>query len=128
MTPQRTRSIGRLLGPAFALLLLAACGGSGSGAAPTTAHANGSGPAATSGAVTIKGFAFEPGVVKVKAGSTVTFTNRDQATHTATADDGSFDTKSLKPGASKTVTLGKVGTVTYHCSIHPTMTAEIDVT
>ena len=35
----------------------------------------------------------------------MTFTNNDTAPHTATADDGAFDTGEIAPGASATVTL-----------------------
>jgi len=57
----------------------------------------------------------------------VTWTNRDTATHTATADGGAFDTKEIRPGAKSTVTLSKAGTYEYHCDIHPTMHGSIVV-
>jgi plastocyanin len=78
-------------------------------------------------AVTVKDFSFQPENLQVSVGTTVTWTNRDSATHTASADDGLFDTKSMRPGTSHTFTFERAGTFTYHCNIHPTMTAEIIV-
>ena len=75
----------------------------------------------------ISNFAFVPATVPVKSGAKVTVTNNDTTAHTATADDGSFDTGTLDRGASKTITVGKSGTVAYHCTIHPFMKAKIVV-
>ena len=78
--------------------------------------------------VTIKGFKFSAATLTVTVGDTVTFTNADGAPHTATAKDKSFDTKTLKPGASKTITINKAGTFAYFCRIHPSMKAKIVAT
>ena len=78
-------------------------------------------------AVAIEGFAFAPQSIEVTAGSTVTFTNNDGAAHTATADDGSFDTGSLAQGESASVTFDTPGTYTYTCAFHPGMTGTIVV-
>jgi plastocyanin len=56
--------------------------------------------AAASGGVSIQGFAFHPGSMTVNVGDTVTWTNQDSAQHTATANDGSFDTGTLRRGQS----------------------------
>ena len=78
-------------------------------------------------AVSIQGFAFSPGSLTVSVGDTVTWTNGDGANHTATADDGSFDTGTIASGASKSATFLSAGTFGYHCSIHRSMTATIVV-
>ena len=78
-------------------------------------------------AVDIAGFAFSPQTVTVHVGDTVTWTNGDAQHHTATADDGSFNTGAINSGSSKSVTLTTAGTFPYHCSIHPSMTATIVV-
>lgn len=146
ITPRRS-GIALVLAPLVALVLLAACGssgGSGSGApnssaggSSTTMGADGSTTTASSGgggavksgdvAIVLKGFKFNPSEVTVKVGSKVTWTNDDSATHTATGDERQFDTKSIKPGAKAPFTFTKPGTYSYHCNIHPTMTATITV-
>src|SRR3990172_7721429 len=68
-------------------------------------------------AVEIKDFAFSPATLTVKKGTTVTFTNRDIASHSVTADDGtSFETGLLGTNESGTVTFNTVGTFGYHCT------------
>jgi plastocyanin len=71
--------------------------------------------------------AFDPQTITVKAGTEVTWTNSDDATHTATADDGSFDTGDLDQGRSKSVTFEKAGSFTYYCRFHPFMKATVEV-
>jgi plastocyanin len=71
--------------------------------------------------VTIQGFAFHPATVTVNVGDTVTWTNSDGVAHTATANNGSFDTEAISPGSSKSVTFNAAGTFGYHCEIHPSM-------
>jgi len=88
-----------------------------------------SGDAAAAGeeAITIEGFAFGPADITVPAGTTVTWTNNDSAPHTVTADDGSFGSENLATGDTFSFTFGTPGTYTYHCNIHPSMTATITV-
>jgi predicted lipoprotein with Yx(FWY)xxD motif/plastocyanin len=87
-----------------------------------------SSPAAAAGsAIQIKNFAFAPASLEVAVGATVTWTNGDSIGHTVTADDKSFDSGTVDPGKSFTFTFTKAGTFTYHCSIHPNMTATIVV-
>jgi plastocyanin len=78
-------------------------------------------------AVEIKNFSFSPASLTVKVGDKVTWTNSDSAGHSATADDNSFDTGVLEQGQSGSATFSKPGTYTYHCSVHPNMTATIIV-
>ena len=52
---------------------------------------------------------------------TITFTNEDGAPHTATADDGAFDTGRLTKGQSATVTVSASGDHAYKCLVHPSM-------
>ena len=53
--------------------------------------------------------------------------NMDSAPHTATADDGSFDTGTLEKGKLKSETFKEPGTYTYYCEIHPTMHGTVEV-
>jgi plastocyanin len=82
---------------------------------------------ATNHAVTIQGMKFNPADLTIKAGDTVTFTNMDGAPHTASADNGSFDTGKLNTNKSAALTFGAKGEFAYHCNIHPGMKAAIHV-
>ena len=58
-------------------------------------------------------------------GSQVTWINKDTVQHTATADDGSFDTGLIGPGQKATVIVNEAGTIKYLCTIHPWMTGTL---
>jgi plastocyanin len=49
-------------------------------------------------------------------------------THNITADDGSFTSGNLAPGATFGETFTVAGSYPYHCSIHPTMKGTVTVT
>jgi plastocyanin len=99
-----------------------------SGAPAPTGPSTGS-PAAVGGdAVTIDNFAFAPATLTVKAGSTVTWTNRDDEPHTVAASDGSFHSPGMGTGATFSHTFSTPGTFDYVCSIHPTMHGSVVVT
>jgi plastocyanin len=80
-----------------------------------------------SASVDIADFTFGPGSVTITAGATVTWTNSDSAPHTATGDGGAFDTGTIDPGGSASITFDTPGTYTYICSIHPDMTGTVVV-
>ncbi|HEV7366937.1 MAG TPA: plastocyanin/azurin family copper-binding protein [Gemmatimonadales bacterium] len=70
-------------------------------------------------------------------GGLVIWTNNDQnggvyggtgVTHNITADNGSFTSGNLLPGATFETTLAGPGDYPYHCSIHPTMKGTVTVT
>jgi plastocyanin len=82
----------------------------------------------TGSEVAIESFTFSPETVEITAGTTVTWTNNDEAMHTATADDGSFDTGAINQGETASVTFDEPGTYTYVCSFHPGMKGTIIVT
>ncbi len=85
------------------------------------------GAAMEKASVEISNFAFGPKTLTVKKGTEVTFANQDSVKHSATADDGSFDTGLLAKGESGSVTFDKAGTFTYHCTPHPNIKATIVV-
>ena len=70
---------------------------------------------------------FDPAAITVKAGSTLLFANVGGKPHTLTADDGSFDTGVVTPGAeggrfagsNASVVLNKAGVFPFHCEVHP---------
>jgi plastocyanin len=81
----------------------------------------------TPNSVSIKNFAFSVATLSISAGTQVTWTNNDATTHTVTADDGSFDSGNIAPGGSFSHTFSSMGTVNYHCQIHPMMKAAVAV-
>ena len=96
--------------------------------AETTAPAESTAPAPNSTmTVDIRDHAFNPAQLNVAPGTTVRFVNNDTEPHTATADNGLFDTGVLEPGSSFDVFLDGSGTVTYHCELHPDMQGSIVV-
>jgi len=79
--------------------------------------------------VLIEGFAFEPPHIQVSVGDTVTWTQgADDAPHTATADDDSFDSDTLEDeGATFEFTFEEAGEFPYSCAIHPDMLGLVTV-
>lgn len=86
-----------------------------------------SGEAAKAEKVQIVEFSYEPDPVVVQAGGKVIWQNEDTAPHTATADDGSFDTGTIEKGKLGSATFKEPGTFTYFCEIHPTMHGTVEV-
>ena len=68
-----------------------------------------------------------PDPIRVKAGGTVTWTNRDEEPHTVVANDGSFHSPGMGSQATFSFTFSKAGTFDYVCSIHPFMRATVVV-
>jgi len=77
--------------------------------------------------VTMKDFLFSPATVTIHAGDIVTWHNAGKQPHTATADDGSFDTGTLTSGQSASHMFTQPGTFTYYCTIHPNMHGTVRV-
>lgn len=84
-----------------------------------------SGPSA-SGEVRIVGFAYDPEVLEVAAGSTINWTNGDSAAHTVDGDE--LDSERLGEGESFEHTFEVPGTYGYACAIHPFMRGTVEVT
>lgn len=79
-------------------------------------------------AATIEGFAFDPGTIEVKVGTTITWTNNDSAPHTVTANDRSFDSGRMEQGQTFSFTFETAGEFEYFCEYHPGMAAVVIVT
>ena len=106
----------------------AGCGGDDDDpATPAAAMAQGGAGGASTDRVAIADFAFDPETVTVDAGTKLTWTNDDEAPHTATADDGSFDTGTLKLDDTGAVAIDQPGTYTYYCRFHPFMKGTVEV-
>jgi plastocyanin len=86
------------------------------------------GPTATASAtksVRIQGFVYHPGTLRIKAGTKVTFVNKDSGLHNAVGKG--FSTATLHSGQSGSITFKKKGTFAYHCTIHPEMHGKVIV-
>ncbi len=77
--------------------------------------------------VKIANFTFDPPVVTVQVGSTVTWTNDDDIVHVLKEDGDKFHSSALDTGDSFSQTFTAAGTIDYFCAIHPHMTGKIIV-
>ena len=77
--------------------------------------------------VKIDNFSFGPATITVAAGTTVTWTNRDDIPHTVVSDDKVFKSKVLDTDEKFSYTFTKPGTYPYFCSVHPKMTGKVIV-
>ena len=77
--------------------------------------------AAQSGGVTIVDFSFSPGTITINQGDTVTWTNNGPTPHSATSQNGAFDTGIFPAGQSRAHTFNEAGTFSYICTPHPNM-------
>ena len=79
-------------------------------------------------AVSIDNFAFKPQTLTVKAGTTVTWTNKDGTQHGIASSNNAFArSKALNPNDSYSFAFTAPGTYQYFCFIHPGMTGTIIV-
>ena len=77
---------------------------------------------------------YNPDVVTVAPGTTVTWTNADSVSHTVTSGNPSdnqtgtiFDSSLVRPSATYSFTFKDPGTYNYFCQVHPWMTGQIIV-
>ncbi len=134
-----------------AMILLAACGGSSTTHASTTAPAGGTNASviATSGTTPTAtptpqtkpasgtqivmivtnsdgSFGFSPATLTIIADTTVVWKNVSSAPHTVTSDDGTtFDSGTIPVGGTFHFKFTSSGTFPYHCNYHPYMRAKI---
>lgn len=107
---------------AAVLGLVVSCGGAAS------SGGGGTGGSAAPNTIVIKNFTFTPASLTVMPGTKITVINEDQATHTFTARDKSFDTGRIPGGQRREVTVAtKPGTYPYLCLIHQYMTGTLIV-
>ncbi|HEX7259654.1 MAG TPA: plastocyanin/azurin family copper-binding protein [Candidatus Saccharimonadia bacterium] len=82
--------------------------------------------------VVIQNYTFNPNPLKVKKGTTVTWTNTDTAKHNVEVDDGQPAGGPNGPlfGKNETYqfTFANAGIFKYHCSPHPYMHGSVEVT
>jgi plastocyanin len=95
------------LGAALALVAAAGCGGDGGGSSE---------PVATTEIGMVKSYRFEPKVIEVEVGASVTWTNEDNFTHTVRVEEGEDHT--VERGKSVSLSFDEPGTYHYVCSLH----------
>ena len=98
----------RFLLPAVAAAALAAAGCAGSSGS--------SEPVATTEVEMVKSYRFDPEVIEIEAGETVTWANEDNFTHTVQVD-GQEDHK-VGRGESVSITFDTPRTYRYVCTLH----------
>ncbi len=82
----------------------------------------------TPNAVTIDNFFFTPGTITVKAGTAVTWTNKDDIPHGIASSNNAFKkSAALDTDESYTFTFATPGTYQYFCYLHPKMVGTIVV-
>lgn len=131
-----TRLTLALVGLLVAAVTVVGCGGSNSSMnnpvspTPTPTPTPGGGATLT---ITIVGsvdeHSFSPNPSSVMVGQTVAWYNADSIVHTATANNGAFNTGNIAPGAtSAPITMTAAGGFDYRCAIHPNMRGTLNVT
>jgi amicyanin len=78
-------------------------------------------------AVSIDNFTFNPQKLTVKAGTTVTWTNKDDIPHAVAAVNKQFKSKTLDTDDGYAFTFTTPGSYEYFCSLHPHMTGTVVV-
>jgi len=81
--------------------------------------------------IAIKNFLYGPETVKIKKGTSITWTNSDSAPHTVTTTLGApeaFDSGSIAKDKTYTHTFNNAGTYTYVCTFHGSMKGTVIVT
>jgi plastocyanin len=134
------------IGALAVLLVVAGCGSSGDsgsstatetvteqeGEAGSSTEAGGNAPAPSGDAVRsaqveITSSGYDPDPVTIEEGGKVIWINADSEPHSATAEDGSFDTGPLAEGKLKSETFKQPGTYEYSSTIGPQMHGAIEV-
>ncbi len=77
--------------------------------------------------VKIDNFSFTPQVLTIKAGVSVTWTNKDDVPHTVVSTTKKFASGVLDTDDRFLFTFNEPGTYDYYCSIHPHMTGRVVV-
>ncbi|HEX6042861.1 MAG TPA: cupredoxin family copper-binding protein [Pyrinomonadaceae bacterium] len=77
--------------------------------------------------IVIKNFAFAPATLTVKAGTKVTWVNRDDDPHTVDQTDKLFKSGTMDTDGQYSYTFTSPGTFKYFCALHPRMVGQIVV-
>ena len=100
----------RTVAMAAVAIALTACGGGGSEASDAVR---------TNRVDLPKSYRFEPSVIEIEPGTTVTWTNNDDFPHDVHLLDGTDRRVDLPIGGTGRLTFESPGTYEYECSLHP---------
>lgn len=67
---------------------------------------------------------FTPSQLVVASGTSVTFTNKDNANHSVTNVNGLFDSGKITSGNSYSFNFTKTGSFSFYCKYHSSVNAE----
>lgn len=73
----------------------------------------------------IHDFAFDPGQLRVATGTTVTWTNLDEAAHTVTFRNGMAASGLLQQGQTYQCSFRSPGSFEYYCTVHRRMVGTV---
>ncbi|MBT8116279.1 MAG: cupredoxin family copper-binding protein [Gammaproteobacteria bacterium] len=77
--------------------------------------------------VHIDGMQFEPSVITVKPGTTVTWVHKSNMPHTVNGGAGEMRSKTMYKGQTYSFTFDKAGSYDYSCDFHPGMKGSVVV-
>ena len=118
----RAAAVAAVLGVALIAGAIPAAAGGGGGCS-SGVITNGSGAT-----VSIENFCFEPTVLRVQAGDTVTWTNLDKVQHSVTGANNAWGDRELfSLDESVSFTFDQEGTFPYWCVLHPSMIGTVVV-
>lgn len=84
-------------------------------------------PAGASIEVNIDNFVFQPAELTIKAGTEVTWTNKDDLPHTVDSTEGKFKSAALDTDDKFQFRFTEPGEYPFYCRMHPKMTGKIIV-
>jgi amicyanin len=78
------------------------------------------------------GNSYNPNLIEIKVGDTVTWINSDSSPHTVTSsssssNDSNFDSGVVRSGEAFSFTFEKEGQYSYFCTLHPSMVGTVVV-
>jgi plastocyanin len=102
------------------------CGNSSSPSTPSPTP-SGTPVSIVAGSSTLTTTAYNPNPVTIQRGGTVTWVNNDNTAHTSTSESNVWNSQTIAPGGSFSMTFSNPGTFPYHCTIHPGMIGAVTV-
>lgn len=84
-------------------------------------------PASSAVEVKIDNFVFQPALITIKAGTQVTWTNKDDIPHTVDSTEGKFKSAALDTDEKFQFRFTEPGEYPFYCRMHPKMTGKIVV-